>query len=140
MSTIDRFSRRRPGLLVTGALAFVAWQVTEITFVSPAVDGTALRFVAPVAIVFWICSMVPLLTPVLKRSDGRDEDELTRHNRLTAFSWGYWIMIVAGFAALAAATRSILPPVDLIRIMLIGGVAAPMVLFAILERPVADGE
>lgn len=140
MSTIDQISRRRPGLLLTGALAFAVWQATEIGFVRQAADGPALRLIAPVAILFWICSMVPLLPPVLKRSEGRVEDELTRHNRLTAFSWGYWIMILAGAAALAAATRSSLPSVDLIRLMLIGGVAAPMVRFALLERPVADGE
>lgn len=140
MSTIEQISRRRPGLLLTGALAFAAWQATEISFLRQATDGTALRLIAPVAILLWICSMVPLVTSVLKRDKGRVEDELTRHNRLTAFSWGYWIMILAGFAALAASTRSSFPAVDLIRLMLIGGVAAPMVHFAFLERPAAVGE
>lgn len=140
MSTIDQISRGRPALLFTGAAAFAAWQATEIGFIRQAAGGTALRLVAPIAILLWICAMVPLLTPVLRRSEGHVEDELTRYNRLTSFSWGYWVMIFAGFAALAAATRSSLPAVDLIRLMLIGGVAAPMVRFALLERPVADGE
>jgi hypothetical protein len=108
--------------------------------VREATDATTLRLIAPVAIVFWICSIVPLLTPVLKGGEGRVEDELTRHNRLTAFGWGYWIMILAGFGALAASTRSSLPAVDLIRLILIGGVAAPMLRFALLERQPADGE
>ena len=140
MSTIDQISRRRPGLLLTGAMAFAIWQATEIGFVREAADGTTLRLVAPAAILFWICSMVPLLAPALKGSERRVEDELTRHNRWTAFNWGYWFMILAGFAALAAATRSSLPAVDLIRLMLVGGVAAPMIRFALLEWSVTDGE
>lgn len=140
MSTIDQVSRQRPGLLFAGALAFAAWQATEIGFVRQATDGTVLRLIAPVAIVLWVCSMAILLAPSLQRSKGRIEDELTRHNRLTAFSWGYWILIFAGFGALAAASRNSLPAGDLIRLMLIGGVAAPMVRFALLEQPAPDGE
>lgn len=140
MSTIDAVSRRRSGLLLTGAVAFAAWQATELGYVRHFLDGPVLRMAAPFAILLWICSMVPLVTPALKRSRDVVEDELTRHNRLTAFSWGYWVMIVAAVIVLALTARGAMAAVDLIRLMIIGGVAAPMIRFAFMERPAPDGE
>jgi hypothetical protein len=140
MSQLEVLSRQRPLLLTLNALAFTVWQVTEFQFVNAGISdeiGLA-RFIAPVAIALWVITSACLLAPFIEKRRPPAEDELTRHNRLTAFYWGYGITMLAVGAGLIAATRTAWPAVDIVRLILIAGVIAPLLRFALMELRTAD--
>jgi hypothetical protein len=142
MSRLEVLSKQRPVLLLLSALAFAAWQGTELGFMHSEIsDETGLaRFIAPVAITVWICTSVGLLAPFIGRRKLASEDEMTRYNRLTAFNWGYGIAMIAVGAALILASRTDWPAIDIVRLILIAGVVAPMLRFALMELRSSDGE
>jgi hypothetical protein len=142
MSQLEVLSRQRPLLLSLNALSFALWQVTEFQFVNAGISdeiGLA-RFIAPVAIALWATTSACLLAPFFEKTRPPPEDELTRHNRLTAFNWGYGITMFAVGAALIAAARTDWPAIDIVRLILIAGVVAPLLRFALMELRTNDGQ
>lgn len=139
MSAIDQVSSRRSGLMLVNGAAFAIWQATELGNVRE-LDSALLRGLGTGAVILWICTTLALLAPSLSRNASSMEDELTRYNRLAALSWGYWVMMLGTAAALVLASRTSIPAIDLVRLMLIAGVAAPLIRFGLMERPASDEE
>lgn len=134
MSDIEHHEKRRIGLLLLSAAAFAVWQATELTALRPQFADGAAGLVAPVAIILWIISLVALVRrPAQARLRAQMEDELTRHNRLVAFNTGYWAAMICAAVGLVLASRTGLPAVDIVRAILVVGVAAPLIRFALLE-------
>ena len=140
MSTVDQISRGRVGFLILNGLAFAAWQATEIGRVREAFDGPMLSIVNGSALALWTFTLVAVLVPFFTRPKIEVEDELTRQNRHKAFIWGYWVTIASAIIALFVASNLAVPPDDLLRLVLVIGVAAPILRFAIMEGSMADGE
>jgi hypothetical protein len=141
MTAFERLARRRQWLLLGAAAGFTAWQAAFLfpkarpgfaTLLS--LPGFALFFVSFGAMWFWAKAA----------SDGGVgdslEDEMTRHNRLLALAAGFWAMLSIGALLLAAAPFVPVDASQAARLVLIGGVAVPLVRFAMLERLVDDGE
>ena len=134
MSDIEHHEKRRIGLLLVSAAAFAAWQATELSVLRPQFSAGPAGLVAPVAIILWIITLVALIRrPAEARLRAQLEDELTRHNRLAAFNTGYWAAMVCVAVGLMVAGRTDIPAVDIVRAILVVGVAAPLVRFALLE-------
>ncbi|MGQ3053563.1 MAG: hypothetical protein ACT6S0_17430 [Roseateles sp.] len=142
MSQLEVLSRQRPLILSLNALAFTVWQVTEIQLVHAGIanETGALRFMAPAAIALWVLTGAALLAPFIEKKRSAAEDELTRHNRLIAFYWGYGITMLAVGAGLIAAARTDWPAIDIVRLILITGVVAPLLRFALMEHGTPDDE
>ena len=82
----------------------------------------------------WIASLVKLLRPAPDaRTAAVLDDELTRHNRHRAFTAGYWLMLVTAAGALLLGTLVPLPLEITLRVLLVVGVAAPLLRFVVLE-------
>lgn len=140
MSTIERISRGRGSFLLLNGISFAVWQVTEIMLVEEALAESARSFISASAVTVWTVTLVALLAPAFTRHKTMFEDELTHQNRRTAFSWGYWIVVASAILALFVASNTTAPADDLLRAVLIVGVSAPLIRFAIMERSEYDGE
>lgn len=140
MSTVDQISRGRVGFLLLNGLAFAVWQTTELGRVEAMLADRGLSILGSSAVVLWTVTLAALFAPVLARQRTAIEDELTRLNRRKAFSWGYWLVICSAVLALFAASNSTVPAADLLRMVLIVGVAAPIIGFAVMERSAPDGD
>ncbi|NTZ42203.1 hypothetical protein G7A66_03660 [Altererythrobacter sp. SALINAS58] len=116
------------------------WQMMEIQLVQDALVESIHSFLSASAVTLWTVTLVALLAPAFTRERTTVEDELTRRNRRTAFNWGYWIFIVCAILALFAASNTTAPADDLLRAVLIVGVSAPVIRFAVMERALPDGE
>lgn len=140
MTTVDQISRQRTGFLLLNGIAFAAWQTTEIRHLEEVLSGGAISILGRSAVILWVCTLVALFVPVVSRQKIIFEDELTRQNRLVAFGWGYWVVIASGVIALFVASNTTVEATDLLRLILIVGVAAPIIRFATMERSASDGE
>ncbi len=140
MSTVDQISRGRVGFLLLNGIAFAVWQITEIGRVEEVLSGSTLSILSASAVILWTVTLAALFAPAFTRQKTTIEDELTRQNRRTAFSWGYWIVIGGAILALFVASNTTTPADDLLRIVLIVGVSAPIIRFAVMERSAPDGE
>lgn len=139
MSAIDKLTSWRAGLMLVSGVAFALWQATEFGQVR-ALDNPLLRGLAAGAVTLWICATAALLLPMFSRHLSSLEDELSRHNRLAALGLGYWVMLLGTAGALVLASRTAIPAIDLVRLMLIAGVAAPLIRFGLMERAAPDEE
>lgn len=140
MTTVDQISRQRTGFLLLNGIAFAAWQTTEIRHLEEVLSGGAISILGRSAVILWVCTLVALFVPVVSRQKIIFEDELTRQNRLVAFGWGYWVVIASAVIALFVASNTTVEATDLLRLILIVGVAAPIIRFATMERSASDGE
>lgn len=140
MSTVDQISRGRVGFLLLNGVAFAVWQITEIQRVRELLTDSMLSILGASAVVLWTVTLAALFTPAFSRRKSTIEDELTRQNRQTAFSWGYWVVISGAVLALFLASNTAAPADDLIRLVLIAGVSAPIIRFALMERSAPHGE
>lgn len=140
MSTVDQISRGRVGFLLLNGIAFAVWQLTEIGRVEEALSGSTFSVLGASAVILWTVTLAALFAPAFARQKTTIEDELTRQNRRTAFSWGYWIVIGGVVLALFVTSNTTTPADDLFRMVLIVGVSAPIIRFALMERSAADGE
>lgn len=140
MSTVDQISKGRVGFLLLNGLAFAAWQATELGQVQEALDGHILSIANGSALALWTLTLVALLVPFCVRPRIEAEDELTRENRHKAFAWGYWVVIASAVIALFIASNMTVPADDLLRLVMIVGVSAPILRFAIMEGSMASGD
>lgn len=134
MSTVDQISRGRVGFLLLNGVAFAVWQITEIGRVEEMLAGSVHSILGTSAVILWTVTSAALLAPAFTRQKMTVEDELTRQNRRTAFSWGYWMVISLATLALFVASNTTVPADDLLRLVLIAGVSVPLVIFAVMER------
>lgn len=134
MPSIETYSRRRVLLLLLNAIAFCVWQVTQLSPVADAFRTAPLAYVAPVSILVWFGTLLGLVVkPAARRMRDQLEDELTQHNRRTAFTWAYWAVMLATAAGLVLASQRAVPAIDIVRAILMIGVATPLVRFALME-------
>jgi hypothetical protein len=135
MST-EQLAERRNRLLVLNAASFVVWQAA--TF-GPHLSG---RAVAPLVIVVgllgfvaWAWTIVILLRPVGDaRTRAALNDELSRHHWRRAVLAGYWAMLATAAGALAFVSLVPVPAILALRVIVVVGVAAPLLRFVVLER------
>jgi hypothetical protein len=135
MST-EQLANRRNRLLVLNAAAFVIWQAA--TF-GPHLAG---RSIAPTVIVLglagfvaWAWTLIVLMRPVADaRVRAALNDELTRHHQRQAMLAGYWAMLGTAVGALAVASLVPIPAILVVRVIVVVGVAAPLLRFVVLER------
>ena len=139
MSTVDQISRGRVGFLLLNGVAFALWQITEIERVEELLTASVVSILGALAVVLWTVTLAALLAPAFSRPKATIEDELTRQNRRTAFTWGYWVVVSSTILALFVASNTAMPADDLLRMVLIAGVSAPIIRFAFMEQS-ADGE
>jgi hypothetical protein len=131
-------ARRRNRLLVVNATGFVIWQAGSF---GPHLAG---RPAAPLIIgiglvgfVLWALSLALLWRPVGDaRSRAALDDELTRHHWLQSMLAGYWVMLGVAAAGLAVTSLVAIPAVLVLRMLVVVGVAAPLLRFVVLERSV----
>src|SRR4249920_2099590 len=142
MSSADLLAARRRRQLVVNAIAFALWQVC---LYGPHLAGKALApvliTVGLLAFAAWAGSLLLLLR---RNADWRTtrmlDDELTRQNAGRSFQFGYWVLLLTAACALPLAMFVTLPAVAVLRVLVIVGVAAPILRFVVLERPDAAGE
>lgn len=139
MSTVDQISKGRVGFLLLNGVAFALWQLAEIERVEALLTVSIASILGGSAVVLWTVTLVALLAPAFSSPKATIEDEMTRQNRRTAFTWGYWVVISGAILALFVASNTAMPADDLLRMVLIAGVSAPIIRFAFMERS-ADGE
>jgi len=140
MSTVDQISRGRVGFLLLNGVAFAVWQFTEIERVGELFGEGVTPMLGTSAVALWTITLAALFAPAFARQKSTIEDELTRQNRRAAFSWGYWVVISGAILALFVASNIAVPADDLLRLVLIAGVSAPIIRFAVMERSAPDGE
>jgi hypothetical protein len=140
MSMVDQISRGRVGFLLLNGIAFAVWQMTEIGQVKEMLTGSVASALGTGAVALWIFTMAALFAPAFTRNRVTYEDELTRQNRRTAFSWGYWVAIAVTVLALFVASNTAASAEDLLRLVLIASVTVPIIRFAVMERSAPDGE
>ena len=128
------------GFLLLNGIAFAVWQITEMKRFEGAWAGSTLSILGASALILWTVTLAALFSPVFTRNRTNIEDELTRQNRRTAFGWGYWLVIASAVLALFVASNTTVPAEDLLRMVLIVGVSAPIIRFALMERSAPDGE
>jgi hypothetical protein len=134
----DGLARRRNRLVVLNATGFVLWQASSFQPHLAGPSGTqVIVAIGLAAFALWAVSFALLLRPVADaRSRAVLDDELTRHNQLQAFLAGYWAMLFLAAAGLALTSFVPLPAVLVLRVLVIVGVAAPLLRFVVLERRV----
>jgi len=142
MDSADLLAAKRRRQLVVNAIAFAVWQVC---LYGPHLAGEAL---APVLITLGILGFAAwagsLLLLLRRTADWRTsrmlDDELTRQNAGRSFQFGYWVLLIAAACALSVAMFVTLPAVAVLRVLVIVGVATPILRFVVLERPDAAGD
>lgn len=140
MATLDQISRGRVGFLLLNGIAFAVWQITEMRQFEGVWAGSIISILGSSAVILWTVTLAALFAPVFVRKRPIIEDELTRQNRRRAFGWGYWLVIASAALALFVASNTTVPAQDLLRMVLIVGVSAPIIRFALMERSAPDGE
>lgn len=140
MATLDQISRGRVGFLLLNGIAFAVWQITEMRQFEGVWAGSIISILGSSAVILWTVTLAALFAPVFVRKRPIIEDELTRQNRRRAFGWGYWLVIASAVLALFVASNTTVPAQDLLRMVLIVGVSAPIIRFAFMERSAPDGE
>ena len=136
MVSTDMLARRRQWLLVIAALGFLLWQLCRLLLaIEPALGRPAL-LVASLAcfLIFIVALGCVFLWAKQARGRAALEDEMTQHNRLRAFAAGFWTMLIAAAALLAAGQFVALPGAETARLVMIAGIVAPLLRFAMLER------
>ena len=136
----EGLARRRNRLLILNATGFVLWQASSFGPYLAGRPGAPLVVVIGLAaFVLWAVSFALILRPVADaRTRAALDDELTRHHQLQAFLSGYWAMLFAAAAGLALSSFVPLPALLVLRVLVIIGVAAPLLRFVVLERRVGD--
>jgi hypothetical protein len=140
MATVDQISRGRVGFLLLNGIAFAVWQITEMRQFEGVWAGSIISILGSSAVILWTVTLAALFAPVFVRKRPIIEDELTRQNRRRAFGWGYWLVIASAVLALFVASNTTVAAQDLLRMVLIVGVSAPIIRFAFMERSAPDGE
>jgi hypothetical protein len=140
MATVDQISRGRVGFLLLNGIAFAVWQITEMRQFEGVWAGSIISILGSSAFILWTVTLAALFAPVFVRKRPIIEDELTRQNRRRAFGWGYWLVIASAVLALFVASNTTVAAQDLLRMVLIVGVSAPIIRFAFMERSAPDGE
>jgi hypothetical protein len=141
MVNAEKVERRRGWLLLIAAAGFILWQAGELSTVKQGLAESGLAMMTPIGIVMWIGAGAALLVPPRgQRLRAMLEDERIRLNRLVALSWGYSAMILAAFAGISLGTREWIGAEDLARLVLIVGVAAPLIPLILLDRRAGYGD
>jgi hypothetical protein len=140
MASTGTLARRRQGLLVAAALGYLVWQLSRMVLaLAPGrVPGAALLVVSLIGFLVFVTALAGVFLWA-KQARGRAalEDEITRHNRLAAFAAGFWAMLLVAAALFAAGQFLVFPGAEAARLVMIVGVAAPLLRFAFLERETA---
>jgi hypothetical protein len=135
MVSTDMLARRRQWLLVLAALGFLLWQLSRFALVLVPLDRAPL-LVASLAgfLVFAAAFGATFFWAREARGNAALEDELTRHNRLLAMGAGFWAMLIAAALLLGVGQFFTLSGAEAGRLVMIVGVVAPLLRFAMLER------
>jgi hypothetical protein len=87
----------------------------------------------------WAGSLILLLRrPADPRTSRILDDELTRQNRGKSFQFGFWVLLFTTAGVLSLAMFVQLPAIAVLRVLVIVGVASPILRFVALERPDAS--
>ena len=135
----EELARRRNRLLIFNATGFVIWQAGSF---GPHLAG---RPSAPLIIaiglagfVMWGLSLALLWRPIGDaRSRAALDDELTRHHWLQSMVAGYWVVLGVSAVGLAVTSLVAIPAALVLRVLVVIGVAVPLLRFVVLERSVA---
>ena len=137
---VEKLSRKRRRLLVVMAIAFIVWQLAGLQMFSDFAGGDShlTSFVSLLAFAVWAVTLILLMhqrgvkgAPPEARA--ALNDELVQQNRMRAFRTGYWVMLIA---AAVVFTASLFVKVEgnvAAQLILVAGVAGPMLAFARLE-------
>jgi hypothetical protein len=133
----DVLARRRQWLLVVAAFGFLMWQLCRLLLViEPASAPTPALLIASLAgfLIFIVALGYVFLWAKEARGRAALEDEMTQHNRLRAAATGFWTMLVVATALFGIGQFVALPGPEAARLVMIAGVVAPLLRFAMLER------
>src|SRR4051812_2307221 len=98
MASTDMLARRRQWLLVLAALGFLIWQLCRLLLaLAPRSVPVPAMLVASLAGFLIFIAALGCVFLWAREARGRPalEDEMTRHNRLRAFTTGFWAMLAA---------------------------------------------
>jgi hypothetical protein len=137
MASTDMLARRRQWLLVLAALGFLIWQLCRLVLAlaTRSVPAPAMLVASLTGFLVFIAALAGVFLWA-KQARGRAalEDEMTRHNRLQAFATGFWAMLLAAGCLFGLGQFVALPGSEAARLVMITGVVAPLLRFAMLER------
>jgi hypothetical protein len=137
MVSTEILAQRRRWLLIAAALGTLLWQGCElvIALAHASVPVPTLRLVGLAGFLIFIGAVVGLgFWADEAREQAGLEDEMTRHNRLRAFTTGFWAMLAVAGCQFAAGGFVALPGAEAARLVVVAGIVAPLLRFAFLER------
>ncbi len=137
----ERMQRRRTRILWAQGVLFLIWQGSywssrhELSLPLRAVEQVRLS-----AQVFWVAALLMLLTTgggLLRERNSQvramANDEVTRAHRRSAFTWGYWVLILGCLSLYVISLFEPLGLVDVVHGLLSVGVVVPIMRFVWLE-------
>ena len=138
----ERMQRRRTRILWAQGFLFLIWQFSfwttrhELSAPFRAVDQLRLG-----AFFFWAAALLMLLSTgggLLRERNSQvramANDEVTRAHRRSAFTWGYWVLILSCMSLYGISLFRPLGLVDVLHGLLSIGVIVPIMRFVWLER------
>jgi hypothetical protein len=135
MVSTDMLARRRQRLLVIAAFGYLLWQLAWLALAIGARPGPALLAARLAGFLIFAGALGAIFVwAKAARCRAALDDEMTRHNRLRAFTAGFWAMLIAAAALFAAGQFVAIPGAEAARMVMIAGVVVPLLRFALLER------
>lgn len=137
---VDKYSRKRRGLLIGMACAFIIWQLFGFGIFDDFAGGDR-RYtgvISLLAFAVWVFALIRLVwgRGIRGASPGAQlalDDELVKANRAKAFTFGYGATLVASGIVFAVSMFFEIKANEAAQIILVTGVVAPMFAFARLE-------
>ncbi|RIJ24401.1 hypothetical protein D1224_09240 [Henriciella barbarensis] len=137
---VEKLSRKRRRVLIFMAIAFVIWQLAGLQMFSDFAGGDrrVTGVVSLFAFAFWAAMLVILMRQRGVKSAPPEaraalDDELVQQNRMRAFRTGYWVMLVTAAIVFTASLFFTIEGNVAAQLVLVAGVAGPMLAFARLE-------
>ena len=137
---VEKLSRKRRRLLVVTAIAFIVWQLAGLQMFSDFAGGDRrlTSFVSLFAFAFWAVTLIILMRQrgvkgAPPEARAALNDELVQQNRMRAFQIGYWVMLITAAMVFTASMFVRIEGNVAAQLILVAGVAGPMLAFARLE-------